>query len=103
MVDFDWLILKTNNKQTVLFSNKFQNIEFEIKSFLRNKMYNNKSVLRKNNNGQRIINKLFEHIKKSTNKYIDQSLSKKNKYRAIADYISGMTDRFAIQLYKSII
>ena len=24
-----------------------------------------------------------------------------NKYRAISDYISGMTDRYAIQLYKS--
>ena len=25
----------------------------------------------------------------------------KNKFRAIADYISGMTDRFAIKLHKS--
>ena len=30
------------------------------------------------------------------NKSIDN-----NKYRAISDYISGMTDRYAIQLYKS--
>jgi dGTP triphosphohydrolase len=26
---------------------------------------------------------------------------KRNKYRAIADYISGMTDRYAINLYMS--
>ncbi|MDB2341664.1 hypothetical protein N9V33_02830 [Candidatus Pelagibacter bacterium] len=25
-----------------------------------------------------------------------------NKYRAIADFISGMTDRFAIKLHKNI-
>jgi len=26
----------------------------------------------------------------------------KDKYRAIADYISGMTDRYAINIYKSL-
>ena len=34
-------------------------------------------------------------------KFIKSSDLKKDQHRSISDYISGMTDRFAIQLYKS--
>ncbi len=64
-------------------------------------MYNNKNVMKKNNNGKNIIRNLFKTIITNPNKYIISSDLKKNKFRAISDYISGMTDRFAIQLYKS--
>ncbi len=90
------------NKQIVSFSKTFKNIEIEIKNFLRIKMYNNKDVLNKNNNGKKIIRKLFNYIKFKPKKYININNLKNNKYRSISDYISGMTDRYAIQLYKSI-
>ena len=93
--------VQSNENQTVIFSEKFQNIETEIKQFLKNKMYNNKNVMKKNNNGKKIIKKLFKAIVKKPNKYIKSSDLKNDKHRAISDYISGMTDRFAIQLYKS--
>ena len=89
-----------NNKTIVCFSNKFSKIEKEIKLFLRLKMYNNKSVLIKNNNGKKIINKLFLTILKKPRSFLTNEQLKENKYRAIADFISGMTDRYAINLYK---
>ena len=88
-------------KSIVCFSEKFLNIEKEIRFFLRTKMYNNKKVLVKNNEGKKIIKKLFLTIDKSPKKYLTVDQLKKNKYRAIADYIAGMTDRYAINLYKS--
>ena len=94
------LDVQNNENQTVIFSEKFQNIETEIKQFLKIKMYNNKNVMKKNNNGKKIIKKLFKTIIKKPNNYITSSDLKKDKHRAISDYISGMTDRFAIQLYK---
>ena len=94
------LDVQNNENQTVIFSEKFQNIETEIKQFLKIKMYNNKNVMKKNNNGKKIIKKLFKTIIKKPNNYIKSSDLKKDKQRAISDYISGMTDRFAIQLYK---
>jgi len=97
------LIDVQNNKgQTVTFSHKFLNIEKQIKHFLKIKMYNNKIVMKKNNNGKKIIKELFNIIAKNPKKYFKSSNSKNDKHRAISDYISGMTDRFAIQLYKSI-
>ena len=64
-------------------------------------MYNNKSVLIKNNNGKKVIKKLFKMITNQPRKFIKVSDLKTDQYRSISDYISGMTDRFAIQLYKS--
>ena len=90
-----------NKKQIVSFSNKFKSIEQEIKLFLRFKMYNNRSVLNKNNNGKKIITKLFFEIFKKPKKYIN-NYQNKDQFRSISDYISGMTDRYAIQLHKSL-
>ena len=81
----------------VEFSDKVKHSENEIRYFLKTKMYNNKRVLDKNNKGKLIIKKLFNHIKKSKKLYFKKQISE-NKFRAIADFISGMTDRYAINL-----
>ena len=89
-------------RPVVCFSEKYAGIEKEIRSFLRSKMYNNKKVLTKNNKGKKIIKDLFINIKKKPNKFLTKEQLKKDKYRAIADFISGMTDRFAIKLHKNL-
>ena len=86
----------------VCFSEKYLIIEKEIKFFLRTKMYNNINVLTKNNKGKKIIRDLFLSIKKKPNKFLTKEEINNSKYRAIADFISGMTDRFAIKLHKNI-
>ena len=86
----------------VCFSNKFMKIEEEIKYFLRTRMYDNKNVLIKNNKGKKIIRKLFDEIYSNPRKYLSKEQLKLNKQRAIADFISGMTDRYAINLYNNI-
>ena len=84
----------------VNFSDKVKNSENEIRFFLKTKMYNNKDVLSKNNKGKSIIKKLFDNISKNPRKYISKEQLSKDKYRAISDFISGMTDRYAINLNK---
>ncbi len=84
------------------FSPKIKKAEKEIRYFLKNKMYNNKNVLKKNNEGKLIVEKLFNKIKKNPKKYISIDHLKIDNYRAISDFISGMTDRYAINLYNNI-
>ena len=96
---------KDINKTSFLmveFSDKIKNSENEIRFFLKTKMYNNKNVLDRNNKGKIIIKKLFNKIKQKPNKYIIREELNKDKYRAISDFISGMTDRYAINLNKNI-
>ena len=85
----------------VCFSDKIQNSEKEIRFFLRTKMYDNKLVLRKNQRGKIIIKKLFSVIKLNPRKFLTKDQLTKDKYRAISDFISGMTDRYAINLYNN--
>ena len=87
----------------VTFSNKMQKFDKKIKSFLRKKMYYHKKVKSNTTDGKRIIKKLFLSISKNPIKYINVSkYDKTNIARSICDFIAGMTDRYAINLYKKI-
>ena len=89
-----------SNQLIVSFSDKIESSEQEIRSFLRHRMYDNKSVLNKNQRGKMIIKKLFKIIKSNPRKFLTKEQLTKDKYRAISDFISGMTDRYAINLYN---
>jgi dGTPase len=47
------------------------------------------------------VKKLFNIIKLNPRKFISKDHLTNDKYRAISDFISGMTDRFAINLYNN--
>ena len=89
------------NLTMVDFSEKVKDSVDEIRFFLKTKMYNNNAVLKKNDNGKLIIKKLFNKIQKNPKKFISKDHLSKDKYRAISDFISGMTDRYAINLHKN--
>ena len=93
--------IANSDQLLVCFSNSIQKSEKEIKLFLRSNMYDNKSVLRKNLRGKKIIKKLFKIIQSSPRKFLTKEQLTKDKYRAISDFISGMTDRYAINLYNA--
>ena len=87
----------------VSFSKEMQLFDTSIKSFLREKMYFSKNVLKKTNKGKKIIKVLFQKIKKKPSKFIKKSTYQRNNIeRNICDFIAGMTDRYAINLYNSL-
>ncbi len=87
----------------VTFSSNMQKFDKKIKNFLRKKMYYHKNVKFNTNYGKKIIKKLFSSIKKNPEKYINVSkYDKTNIARSICDFIAGMTDRYAINLYNKI-
>ena len=64
-------------------------------------MYYNVSVLKKTNYGKKVIKGLFLKIKKNPKKYLNiKDIRKLDIDRSICDFIAGMTDRFAINLYN---
>ena len=93
--------IANSDQLLVSFSNSIQKSEKEIKLFLRTKMYDNKLVLKKNQRGKIIIKKLFGVIKSNPRKFLTKDQLTKDKFRAISDFISGMTDRYAINLYNN--
>ncbi len=95
-------IYKTEN-QLVSFSSKMKKFDKQIKRFLRQKMYFHRKVHLKTNYGRKVITTLFAKIKKDPERYIDiKKYTNSNTERIICDYIAGMTDRYAINLYNQI-
>ena len=87
----------------VSFSKKMKIFDKKIKIFLRKKMYYHKKVKINTLQGKKIIKKLFFSIKKNPARYINVSkYDKSNIARTICDFIAGMTDRYAINLYNKI-
>jgi len=85
----------------VEFSDKMKKIDKHIKNFLKINMYNHKRVIINTNKGKKIINILFKHLIKNPKKYINKELFiNDDKERVVADFIAGMTDRYAINLYN---
>jgi len=95
-------IYNTKNK-IVSFSNNMRNFDIKIKYFLKHKMYFHKSVSSKTHHGRKIIKKLFAFIKKNPKKFINiKNYKNISLERIICDYIAGMTDRYAINIYNKI-
>jgi dGTPase len=85
------------------FSDKMKKIDKQIKDFLKRNMYNHKKVVVNTNKGKEIINDLFKYLSKNHRKHISRDLFvNEQKERVIADFIAGMTDRYAINLHKKI-
>ena len=92
-----------SDKRIVSFSEKMQKFDKQIKNFLKHKMYFHSKVISKTNFGRKIISELFTKIKKNPKKYINvKKYSNSKNERIICDYIAGMTDRYAINLYNKI-
>ena len=92
-----------SKKNIVCFSDQMKNFDLSIKRFLKKKMYFHNKVNLKTNYGKNIITKLFTKIKRNPKKYINiKKYNSPSIERIICDYIAGMTDRYAINLYNQI-
>lgn len=95
-------ILECENPIVVL-SEKMQNEEKFLREFLKNKMYDHPKVKTMNFKAKKIVSDLFDLfvdepylLPINWRKFNDDS----EKFMSIADYISGMTDNFAINIHK---
>ena len=93
---FPWKNWKKEFK--ILKENKFNLLEWTVDSekFTSNPINTNK--------GRKIVNDLFKYLSKNPKKHISGDLFKNanNEKRVVADFIAGMTDRYAINLHKKI-
>ncbi len=66
-------------------------------------MYENKSVKVMTDKAENIIKTLYMYLIKNNKKFLPSDV--KNKWgleRSVSDFIAGMTDKFAIDLYNKI-
>ena len=85
----------------VQFSKEMSLFDKNIKKFLKEKMYLHKTVIQKTAQGKKIVKSLFAKIKKNPKEYINiNNVKKLDLDSSSSDFIAGMTDRYAINLYN---
>ena len=89
------------------FSPEMRERQTELKRFLRTNLYQHYRVNRMGAKAQRIVRELFGIFMQDSKLMPDdyhqrggQRLNEKAQARAVADYIAGMTDRYAIREYQ---
>ena len=88
------------------FSDSMLGQHIELKSFLMKNLYRHEKVLEMTSQAKAVIELLFKQYMEQPKKMPEEFYQKalmckyKNKARIVADYISGMTDRFAIHEHK---
>lgn len=98
------LSTKEVNYQTITMEEKFVIALEELRSFLFEKIYFSKYVRKEFEKAKKILVQLFEFYYKNFDNIeyfqkLRETFPTEKKERLIADYISGMTDRFAIYQY----
>ena len=84
------------------FSREIVREQQELKKFLREHLYRHYKVSRMSAKARHIIRKLFGAFSSDIRLLPPefQSRHQQDKHQAIADYIAGMTDRYAIREYR---
>jgi len=84
------------------FSPEMQGEQRELKQFLRRHLYRHYRVNRMSSKATRILQALFEAFAAEPQLMPDefQERAEQDRPRAVADYIAGMTDRYAIREYR---
>ena len=90
--------------QLVHFSSDIAEQNLKLKQFLRKNLYHHYQVNRMSAKAARIVRELFTAFFENTgllpNEF--QAYAETDKARAVADYIAGMTDRFAIREHRKL-
>ncbi len=86
----------------VAFSPTMYEQQRALKAFLRDRLYRHYQVLRMTSKARRIIRDLFEAFMETPSLLPPQyqHMAEENHARAVADYIAGMTDRYAIREHR---
>ncbi|MDH5471405.1 MAG: deoxyguanosinetriphosphate triphosphohydrolase [Gammaproteobacteria bacterium] len=103
---------RSQKNYIISFSEEIREQNLELKRFLRQHLYRHYRVQRMTNKAENVLTSLFDAFIEEPNilppeakKHCDQLAIKNKKTgiaRGIADYIAGMTDRYAIVEYERI-
>ncbi|MEI7613918.1 MAG: deoxyguanosinetriphosphate triphosphohydrolase [Betaproteobacteria bacterium] len=82
------------------FSDELKEAQREMKRFLRQHLYQHFEVLRMTSKAQRIVSELFSAFMNDPRLLPPKFQSEREQERRVADYIAGMTDRYAMKEHR---
>ena len=101
------IIKFSKNKKEIRMSEEVFNTTIKLREFLFDNIYFNKTAKSEEHKAEFLISHLFNYYNENFDKIPSYYMNLYNEYKfskidVIKDYISGMTDRYAIKLFKEI-
>jgi len=105
--------VRQSDGDLIIFSETMKQKNLELKQFLRRNLYRHYRVHRMSSKAVSILHQLFDVFIQDTRllptataekaRRMEQETGTSGKARAVADYIAGMTDRYAMREYQRVI
>jgi dGTPase len=97
------IILNSKDSADVKMSKEIGEVTTELRSWMFDKVYLNPEAIKENNKAKKILTDLYDYYLKNP-QTVESSSEDTNidLERKIADYIAGMTDRYALNQYSKI-
>ncbi|HKB53375.1 MAG TPA: deoxyguanosinetriphosphate triphosphohydrolase, partial [Ramlibacter sp.] len=84
----------------VAFSEQMRSQSGVLKTFLLQNLYRHPKVISTTDRARQIVRELFAAYAAQPNEMGDSFAARTDRHRAVADYIAGMTDRFAMREHE---
>ncbi len=102
------IIISSQGKNEIVMSEEVDKALFGIRSYLFEHLYRNNTAKSQESKAEQLICYLYDyyisHIDKLPDEYINMMDSMgESKERVVCDYIAGMTDRYAINIFQDVI
>lgn len=98
------IIMNSRGKEDILMSNEVKASFFELRQFMFEHVYQNPKAKREEGKAQAMIKQLFcfymDNIELLPEKYLKMLDGGETRERIVSDYISGMTDQYAIARFQ---
>ena len=87
----------------VAFSDDMRQSTQQLKTFLLRNLYRHPQVMETTHRARQVVTDLFERYMESPAEMPEAHVGRQHPARAVADYIAGMTDRFAIREHERLL
>jgi dGTPase len=87
----------------VAFSDDMRERTQQLKTFLLHNLYRHPQVMETTHRARQVVTDLFERYMESPSEMPEAHVGRQHQARAVADYIAGMTDRFAIREHERLL
>ena len=84
----------------VRFSDVMHAQSAQLKKFLLDSLYRHPQVMHTTRQAQQVVRELFEAYLAEPHELRAEFAAREDRQRAVADYIAGMTDRFAMREHE---
>ncbi|HWT27809.1 MAG TPA: deoxyguanosinetriphosphate triphosphohydrolase [Mobilitalea sp.] len=101
------IVTNSENKNDIIMSTEIEEAMHHLREYMFESVYMNKKAKSQEQQAERMLEELFEyyeeHLELLPEEYLQRMEQRKEpSYRAVCDYIAGMTDRYAVSKFKEL-